>query len=114
VAGFLLGGDDHVTKPFEPDELMARVRRAITRTRQPKRFPSSKKFRLTPREQEILGLFAAGLGTQAVSEQLQISTKRSAVIRSGCFRSSAFIGGTEAVALAYREGLFETAGAPRA
>ena len=32
VAGFLLGADDYVTKPFEPEELMARVRRAITRT----------------------------------------------------------------------------------
>jgi DNA-binding NarL/FixJ family response regulator len=112
VAGFLLGGDDYVTKPFEPEELMARVRRAITRTRQPKRFPS--KFRLTPREQEILGLFAAGLGTQAVSEQL-ISTKTvSSHTQPGCFRSSGVHSRTEAVALAYREGLFETAGAPRA
>jgi DNA-binding NarL/FixJ family response regulator len=91
---------------------MARVRRAITRTRQPKRFPS--KFRLTPREQEILGLFAAGLGTQAVSEQL-ISTKTvSSHTQPGCFRSSGVHSRTEAVALAYREGLFETAGAPRA
>jgi DNA-binding NarL/FixJ family response regulator len=81
---------------------------------QPKRFPSSKKCRLTPREQEILGLFAAGLGTQAVSEQLQISTKTVSSHTQRLLPKLGVHSRTEAVALAYREGLFEIASAPRA
>jgi two-component system nitrate/nitrite response regulator NarL len=75
---------------------------------------ASTQRRLTPREQEILGPFAAGLGTQAVSEQLQISTKTLSSHTQRLLPKLGVHSRTEAVALAYREGLFETAGAPRA
>jgi DNA-binding response OmpR family regulator len=32
AAGFLIGGDDYMVKPFDPNELLARVRRALTRS----------------------------------------------------------------------------------
>ena len=31
VAGLLMGADDYVVKPFEPEELVARVRRSVER-----------------------------------------------------------------------------------
>ena len=31
VAGLLVGADDYVVKPFDPDELLARVRRSLRR-----------------------------------------------------------------------------------
>jgi DNA-binding NarL/FixJ family response regulator len=114
VAGFLLGADDYVTKPFEPEELMARVRRAITRTTRPEQTPPSEKFRLTPREHEILRLFAEGLGTQSVSDRLQISTKTVSSHTQRLLPKLGVHSRTEAVALAYREGLFEIASATRA
>jgi DNA-binding NarL/FixJ family response regulator len=114
VAGLLLGGDDYVIKPFEPEELIARVRRAITRTAQSEQTLSSEKFRLTPREEEILRLFADGLGPQAISDRLQISAKTVSSHTQRLLPKLRVHRGTEAVALAYREGLFETAGDPRA
>jgi DNA-binding NarL/FixJ family response regulator len=111
VAGLHLGADDYVVKPFEPEELVARVRRAIARTARPSQAPDSKKFRLTPREHEILRLFADGLGTQAVSDRLQISTKTVSSHTQRLLPKLGVHSRTEAVALAYREGLFETASA---
>jgi DNA-binding response OmpR family regulator len=35
LGGFGLGADDYVTKPFDPEELMARIRAVLRRTRAP-------------------------------------------------------------------------------
>src|SRR5919201_566461 len=73
VSGLLIGADDYVFKPFDAAELLARVRRHLSRA--PHNPSVVNGVRLTPREQEILDLLAAGLDQRAIAEQLVISPK---------------------------------------
>jgi DNA-binding NarL/FixJ family response regulator len=77
AAGLLLGGDDYLVKPVQPDELLARVRRAIARTRERKdeRQGSRPRDELTARELEVLRMLARGLDPPAIAKQLVISPK---------------------------------------
>ncbi len=71
VAGFLVGADDYLVKPFAPDELLERLRAAL-------RHVDSNGYTvpaLTPREQEVLQLLALGLTQAEIAEQLSISPK---------------------------------------
>lgn len=62
VAGFLVGGDDYLVKPFAPDELLERVRALVRRARA----PSS----LTSREREVVSLLREGLGAEEIGNRL--------------------------------------------
>jgi DNA-binding response OmpR family regulator len=72
VAGLLVGADDYLAMPFVPDELLARVR-ALTRRSAPT--VAARKANLTPREHEVLGLMAEGLGQTDIAGQLVVSSK---------------------------------------
>ncbi|HJV29390.1 MAG TPA: response regulator transcription factor [Gaiellaceae bacterium] len=74
VAGLLVGGDDYLVKPFAPDELVARVC-ALLRRRERARAPIGNGWGLTPRETEVLGLLASGLGQAEIASRLVISPK---------------------------------------
>jgi DNA-binding NarL/FixJ family response regulator len=75
--GLLVGGDDYLVKPVDPDELLARVRRAIVRSqaRRPTTSRGSPAFDLTPRELEILQLLASGQRQSEIAASLFISPK---------------------------------------
>jgi len=102
VAGLLIGADDYVTKPFAPDELLARARRLIARTR---RLADASDSPLTGRETQVLQLLADGMSQERIAQELFISPK---TVGSHVQRILTKLGvhsRTEAVALAYRGGL---------
>jgi DNA-binding NarL/FixJ family response regulator len=72
VAGLLLGADDYLAKPIRFDHLLARVRRLVAQSAAVARPVAS---RLTPREQEVLGLLAEGLEQNEIANRLFITPK---------------------------------------
>jgi DNA-binding NarL/FixJ family response regulator len=111
VAGLLIGADDYMTKPLDPDELLARVGRAVTRSEAAERSsngrPTGAASRLTPRERDVLGLLAEGLGTDAIARRLYISPKTVGTHVQRILAKLDMHSRAEAVAFAYREGVVE-------
>ena len=106
VAGFAVGADDYLLKPFDPEELAARARALLRRTQRASAPPPAAAG-LTPREVEILQWLARGLSQSEIAEQLVLSPKTvgkhiERVLRKLRVRSRA-----EAVSVAYRHGLVE-------
>jgi two-component system, NarL family, nitrate/nitrite response regulator NarL len=102
VAGLLIGADDYVSKPFDPDELLARARRILARVPCPTETMDTP---LTGREIQILQLLADGSSQGAIAKELFISSK---TVASHIQRTLTKLGvhsRTEAVALAYQDGL---------
>jgi DNA-binding NarL/FixJ family response regulator len=77
VAGLLLGADDFIVKPFDPDELVARVRRFVNRKAVARDLSTGDPtgLQLTRREIEILDLLVEGRGQKEIAAQLTISQK---------------------------------------
>jgi DNA-binding NarL/FixJ family response regulator len=106
VAGLLIGADDYLVKPVNGDELVARLRRLLARSRAANGTRSSEhRSGLSAREVEVLRLLAQGLNGGAIAEQLVITPK---TVASHLQRVMAKLGvhsRAQAVAEAYRLGV---------
>jgi DNA-binding NarL/FixJ family response regulator len=109
VVGLLIGGDDYILKPIDPDELIARLRRLIARSvaqhdGAPKAGAMSE---LTSRESEVLRLLAQGLNQSAIALQLDISPATVGTHIQRILTKLDVHSRTQAVALAYKQRLVE-------
>jgi DNA-binding NarL/FixJ family response regulator len=102
AAGILVGGDDYLVKPVDPDELLARVRRLLERAGAWSKPVTS---HLSEREVEVLQLVAEGWPPAEVASKLVISRK---TVSSHMQRILTKLGvhtRAQAVAVAYEAGL---------
>jgi len=112
VSGLLLGGDDYVVKPFDPDELLARVRTVMRRVAKPNVSSNGDAIRsgvadaeLTPRELEVLQLLAEGLTQSQIARQLVISPRTVGTHIQNLLGKLDVHSRAQAVAIAYSRGL---------
>jgi DNA-binding NarL/FixJ family response regulator len=106
MAGLLLGADEYFAKPWEPDELLLRVRRLIGRIPAPAPAVASA---LTPREREILQLLAQGLSQKEIARRLYVSPKTVNSHAERLYEKLRVHSKTQAVAVAFRTGLVDLA-----
>jgi two-component system, NarL family, nitrate/nitrite response regulator NarL len=104
VAGLLVGGDDYLVKPLDPNELLARVRRLL-----PARLAGGNTTRkLTTRELEVLSLLVEGLNQPEIAEKLFISPKTVGKHIEHILAKLGVHNRAQAVAVAVRDELIET------
>jgi DNA-binding NarL/FixJ family response regulator len=111
VAGLLVGADDYIVKPFDDDELLARVRAALRRVsprpvQESTAIPSVASL-LTTREREVLRLLAGGLNQTDIATSLFISPKTVGGHIQRVLTKLGVHSRAQAVAFAHAEGLTE-------
>jgi DNA-binding NarL/FixJ family response regulator len=107
VAGFKFGADDYVIKPFDPEELIARVHAVVRRTTASNRNAAAERSLLTPRELEVLVLLGRGKPPAAIASDLFITPSTVSKHVERILKKLRVHSMTEAVSFGFREGLFD-------
>jgi DNA-binding NarL/FixJ family response regulator len=108
VAGLLVGGNDYLVKPLDPNELLARVRRLLSAALAGGRAARKLTQReLTQRELDVLSLLVDGLNQSEMAEKLYISPKTVGKHIEHILAKLGVHSRAQAVAVAVREGLIE-------
>jgi DNA-binding NarL/FixJ family response regulator len=102
AAGILVGGDDYLVKPVDPDELLARVRRLLERAGA---WGKPQMSDLSEREVEVLQLVAEGWPPAEVASKLVISPKTVSSHMQRILTKLRVHTRAQAVAVAYEAGL---------
>ena len=107
VGGLLIGADDYLAKPFDPDELVSRCRALLRRATSaaPARSPALPTAALTSREREVLELLAQGYDQEQIAATLVISSKTVATHIQRTLAKLGVHSRAQAVAYAHRVGL---------
>jgi DNA-binding NarL/FixJ family response regulator len=105
VAGLRLGADDYIVKPFDSDELLARVDRFVSRARSNTSANGTTPFDLTKRELEVLQLLARGLSPKEIGQELSVSRKTVSSHIQNIMIKLDVHSQAQAVAFAFRNGL---------
>jgi DNA-binding NarL/FixJ family response regulator len=109
VGGLLIGADDYIVKPFDPDEVLARARRLLDRSPAPKQRRRTESDAnigsLTGRELQVLRLLAEGVGQPAIARELVITPKTVSTHIQRILAKLGVHNQAQAVAAAYRLGL---------
>ena len=111
VAGLLLGAEDYLVKPFDPDELIARIRRSLRGRTNGNPEPSvpavvpTETEALTRREREVLVLVARGRSSAEIAHELVISPRTVGTHIQHILVKLGVHNRTQAAAVAHRAGL---------
>jgi DNA-binding NarL/FixJ family response regulator len=109
VGGLLIGADDYIVKPFDPDEVLARVRRLLDGQPRAERLGGANGdtdgVSLTRREREVLRLLSKGVGQAAIAQDLVITPKTVSTHIQRILAKLGVHNQAQAVAAAYRLGL---------
>jgi DNA-binding NarL/FixJ family response regulator len=113
IGGLLLGADDYLVKPFDMEELLARIRRHLARSALSgrDRAETVAVLNLTEREGEVLRLLSAGLDQSGIAAELVISPKTVATHIQRVLAKTGVGSRAQLVAFAHRNGLAEPAAA---
>jgi DNA-binding NarL/FixJ family response regulator len=106
VGGLLIGADDYLVKPLDPNEFLARVRRLLAHSASVAADSSSK---LTKRELQVLRLLADGLDQAEIAGELFVSPTTVATHIQRVLTKLGAHSRAQAVAFAHRDHLFDGA-----